>query len=170
MRDSICTNINEFEQSCTRPRVENSPVSLCQLHLLVAAQFGGDFEVPKVPRIRARSSRPLNDGGGRPLFRQFEPRVVYYIQKDNRVKIGTSTNLPNRLAVLSHDKLLVVEPGSLELERERHQQFDALALGGEWFRMGEPLVSHIQGLREEHGDPRALWNRIVQETTRRVSA
>lgn len=166
MRNTTCTNTNEFGESCSRPRAEGSPVSLCQLHLLVAAEHAGAVEVPKIPTIRNVSSRPLNSGGGRPLFRAFEPSVVYYIQEGARIKIGTSTNLPQRLKSISHDQLLAVEPGGLKEERSRHKMFAAIAVGNEWFEAAPPLLAHVRSIRSEHGEPHSVWNKIVAETTR----
>ncbi len=73
--------------------------------------------------------------------------VVYYLRFDRRVKIGTTTDLRQRLAVLPHDQLLAIEPGGIMLERERHQQFHPYRLHGEWFSMGDELMQHIRTLR-----------------------
>lgn len=59
--------------------------------------------------------------------------VVYYIQFGDRIKIGTTTDLGKRLGALPHDCLLATEPGGPLVERQRHEQFGALRIKGEWF-------------------------------------
>lgn len=75
--------------------------------------------------------------------------VVYYVRVGNRVKIGTTTNLRRRLAILAPEEVLATEPGNTAQERSRHVQFRALRTVGEWFRYEEPLVSHIEKLRSK---------------------
>lgn len=72
--------------------------------------------------------------------------VVYYIQFCCRVKIGFSTNVKQRMTDLPCDELLAVEPGDVELERRRHEEFDAYRLTGEWFRYGPRLKIHVAQL------------------------
>jgi ribosomal protein S27E len=74
--------------------------------------------------------------------------VVYYIRFADRIKIGTTANLPNRLATLPHDEVLAVERGGRDVEKQRHQQFRQYRITpkGEWFRPGEHLMAHIAAL------------------------
>ncbi|MEO3860899.1 GIY-YIG nuclease family protein [Acrocarpospora sp. B8E8] len=78
-----------------------------------------------------------------------DPKIdlVYYVQFSDRVKIGTTRNLTQRLLDVPHDRLLAIEPGGFTLERSRHAQFAALWVVGEWFRIEEPLTSHIADVR-----------------------
>jgi len=84
--------------------------------------------------------------------------VVYYIGWPgfDKIKIGTSTRLRNRLATLSNGPkgkahLLVIEPGSYSTERSRHRQFrSSRILGTELFRATPQISNHI-------GDLRARW-------------
>ena len=73
--------------------------------------------------------------------------TVYYIRFSDRVKIGYTTNLRQRLNGLPHDEVLATEPGTIQDERARHAAFADLRVTGEWFRYEEPLVSHIAGLQ-----------------------
>lgn len=73
--------------------------------------------------------------------------VVYYIKFADRVKIGFTTNLVKRLQAIPHDEVLATEPGLMDLERARHQQFSDLRVVGEWFKYEEPLVSHIKSFK-----------------------
>lgn len=83
---------------------------------------------------RRKAARPVDLG------------IVYYIRFADRVKIGYTTNLRQRLHNLPHDEVLATEPGTLQDERARHVAFADLRVTGEWFRYEEPLVSHIAGL------------------------
>lgn len=69
--------------------------------------------------------------------------VVYYLRYADRVKIGTSRQPRQRLAVIWHDELLAFERGGRALEQERHRRFAHLREGGEWFRADSELLEHI---------------------------
>ena len=73
--------------------------------------------------------------------------LVYYIRFGDRIKIGTTTNLPGRLADIPHDELLATEPGGFLLEGYRHHQFAHLRLTGEWFRADAALEKHIKAVQ-----------------------
>lgn len=73
--------------------------------------------------------------------------VVYYLRFCCLVKIGTTTSIADRLKVIPHHELLATEPGSYDLERERHQQFAHLRDVGEWFQAGPDLHAHIRTLQ-----------------------
>lgn len=81
--------------------------------------------------------------------------VVYYVRRSHLIKIGTTTNLHDRMHVLMPDEILAVEPGGRELEKERHQQFADLRIGklSEHFYPGRELKEHIAKVRAEHGRP-----------------
>lgn len=111
------------------PRVEDESVRLRRL----AAQRRAAEE-----GARQRSDLALtHDGRG----------IVYYIQFDTRIKIGTTTNFRKRMDQLPHDLILAVEPGGVFLERQRHKDFAAYRITGEWFSMGPELMQHIAMLR-----------------------
>ncbi len=89
--------------------------------------------------------------------------VVYYLRFGDRIKIGTSRTLSQRIKVIPHDEVLATEPGAHELEHYRHEQFRNHRLSGfdrktqsEWFRSGDDLLAHIEALRAEHGIPGRL--------------
>lgn len=82
-----------------------------------------------------------------------DPRpVVYYILWSDRIKIGFTTQLAERLRALYHDEVLAVEPGSRSLERRRHMQFADARVEGqrEWFHDTPALRFHINTVRSEH--------------------
>lgn len=72
--------------------------------------------------------------------------VVYYMRLGNRVKIGMSASLVNRVADIQPEELMATEPGGYDIEKLRHQQFAELRVSGEWFRLEDPLTSYIANL------------------------
>jgi hypothetical protein len=82
--------------------------------------------------------------------------VVYYMRIGNRIKIGTSTNLADRLRAVNPEELMCVEAGGPGKERLRHEQFADLRTHGEWFRHEGSLAEHIQSIRQETGRDRTL--------------
>lgn len=89
--------------------------------------------------------------------------VVYYIRFGDRIKIGTSTNLPKRLQSLPVDELLAIEPGAAGKERTRHREFAAHLVPGqiEWFSATQPLTAHAAALRAKYGPPMAAWRNWI---------
>lgn len=73
--------------------------------------------------------------------------LVYYLRFADRVKIGTTTRLSERLKSIPHDEVLALEPGDLVVEKHRHREFAALRIHHEWFRYEQPLIGHIESLR-----------------------
>lgn len=87
--------------------------------------------------------------------RQGREGFVYYIQVDERIKVGFSTDVKRRMrAYPPASKLLAVEPGDRDLEKRRHRQFAAsLAYGREWFTPTQDLREHIDTVLAQHGAP-----------------
>ncbi|APQ42601.1 hypothetical protein phi16_gp098 [Corynebacterium phage phi16] len=83
--------------------------------------------------------------------------VVYYIQFQNLIKIGTTSDLRVRMAELPWDALLLTEPGSYEKERERHLQFNDARHQGEWFHPTPELLTFIEDRRRELFEHNARW-------------
>lgn len=75
--------------------------------------------------------------------------IVYYMRLGDLVKIGTSTNLRSRRNTINPQEVMAVEKGGRDHEQGRHQEFKELRVHGEWFRLEEPLVSHIAKLAQE---------------------
>jgi hypothetical protein len=81
--------------------------------------------------------------------------VVYYIRRGKYVKIGTTTNLKQRMRDLMPDEVLAVEPGSYKLESDLHYAFRGIRLSPdrEYFELTEELQGHIDAVIEKHGPP-----------------
>lgn len=75
--------------------------------------------------------------------------LVYYIQRDGLVKIGHTACLRTRMKSLRPDELLAIEPGTRDLETQRHRQFAAFRAGRsrEWFKPAAQLLGHIDERR-----------------------
>jgi hypothetical protein len=81
-----------------------------------------------------------------PGWKGARPRV-YYARLGNRCKIGWSTNVRRRMISIQPEELLAIELGGPDVEAERHEQFAALRVVGEWFRYEGSLVDHVESLR-----------------------
>ena len=85
--------------------------------------------------------------------------VVYYIRWSDRIKIGTTTSLPQRMKALYFDEIMAIEPGGTGLEAQRHQQFAEYRLDTyrEWFNAAPGLVFFANTLRDKYGSPMKAW-------------
>lgn len=95
--------------------------------------------------------------------------VVYYVRLgDNHIKIGTTGRLSERMAelrVANSQNLLAAEPGSTDVERQRHRKFQWLKYRRrrEDFAETAKLIEHIDSVRAEWGDPWTLPARLVAQ-------
>ncbi|MFJ4624253.1 GIY-YIG nuclease family protein [Streptomyces sp. NPDC088812] len=72
--------------------------------------------------------------------------VVYFILNGNRVKIGTTTNLRNRVRALALKPRNVIAcvPGGRQHESETHARFSHLRIDStEWFSFEGPIVDAV---------------------------
>lgn len=87
------------------------------------------------------------------------PSVIYFIERENLIKIGFTTNLTRRLKAIARGssmpdgmtigpvQLLAVEPGDISLETRLHRRFDRSRVGNtEWFRPSKALRRYIEDL------------------------
>lgn len=94
--------------------------------------------------------------------------VVYYVERDGFIKIGTTTNIAKRLAGLSRGgdlrpdgatigpvTLLVTHGGGRVAEQIQHQRFQADRIAGEWFRKSPELLAHIELINTRRGQSAA---------------
>lgn len=89
---------------------------------------------------RETGYRPLNIPDGP------HADVVYFILNGNRVKIGTTTNLRNRVRALSlpSGNVIAVVPGGRSKEAELHAAFSHWRVGRtEWFAFDPPVADLI---------------------------
>lgn len=167
---------------CGSPAAPGAPLALCAGHLGLAAdwvgqQFGVEDTLPS-PCVAcgARLGIRYPSGwlcavcewvyGTCPDEDLPRPRVdvVYYIRFKDRMKIGTTSNLRQRMSRLWHEELLAIEPGGRARERARHSQFGAQRLeSSEWFSLSPELLAHVDTLRRGADDPWTLYARWVSE-------
>lgn len=171
---AACTAVDEHG-ACTAPAERGAPLSLCTTHLIaaydwVAREAGVTDVLPGACLVcGSRVGVRYPSGwvcavcewrlGDVPDVELGPPRVdvVYYVRWRERVKIGTSSNPRQRLAVIPHDEVLAFERGGRTLEQRRHAEFAASRWpGSEWFRLDDPLVRHIAEVAAGAGDP---WER-----------
>ena len=86
-----------------------------------------------------------------------EFNVVYYVRMPgDLIKIGTTSQMAARLRnlTLNVSDLLACEPGSYDLERQRHKQFMQYQWrNSERFRAAPELLDHVASIRGKHGKP-----------------
>ncbi len=139
---------------CVHPQCEKAPqeryafpLPLCGEHLVKTLTAAVE-----VTRAAKQDYAKVNEGKTIPFSAKARiphAEVVYYIKFGDRIKIGTTTNLNARLGTLPFDQILGTEPGGVDLERKRHQQFAAnLVSGREWFSPSEALLAHIATLKK----------------------
>ncbi|MFI8300003.1 hypothetical protein ACIGCZ_29165 [Streptomyces nigra] len=85
--------------------------------------------------------------------------VVYYMRFGHCIKIGTTGTLAVRARELKPDEILAAEPGSYDLERERHRQFGRYFSEGEMYFPGPLLMAHIRKVQ-------ARYRRLIPKQTR----
>jgi len=129
----------EVAKACITQYVESAK-RLESVQAQVRAERAAQKAEPKPPPWK---DRPIPDERILPPDRV---SLVYYAQVGDRVKIGFTTNLVERMHAIVPEKLLAVERGGPTLERARHKQFAALRTQREWFRHEPPLTDHIANL------------------------
>lgn len=172
---------------CGKPVPDDAPIPMCMPHLAQAWEFCGNV----VSRERYdRSSDPqelaerwddflrlsregLNERGAMLAGLAADAEVddmdsvVYYLKFADRIKIGFSRNLGQRLLAIPHDELLTVEPGARLVEARRHRQFAEHRIVGEWFAAAPILLEHVEMLRLKHAD-REQWREKAQQAFARL--
>lgn len=151
-RPSTCTAGKNNGSFCDGPVPPDSPVTLCGKHLRVAYSYclakldmATDEQVATIRHLLPRLDNQ------RLVDRVRKARaVVYYALVGNHIKIGTTIHLDERMRALEAN-LIAVEPGSYDLERDRHQQFAELRVPRtEHFRPGPDLVAHVAALVQRY--------------------
>ncbi|MCK8608370.1 GIY-YIG nuclease family protein [Agromyces sp. C10] len=178
---AACTAVDEFG-ACSAPAEPGAPLALCTTHLLaaydwVAREQGVTDVLPGAcPVCGSRVGVRYPSGwtcavcewrlGDVPDLDVLPARVdvVYYVRWRDRVKIGTSSNPRQRLAVIPHDEVLAFERGGRLLEQRRHAQFAASRYpGGEWFAFDAPIAALVAELAAGVDDPWQRYDRWRSE-------
>lgn len=145
---------------CDKPPIPDLRVSLCVFHaVLVQEDLSGMRLASAMKAAKVLQPVPAPEWMTphlSPLRPATRRAVVYYVRFDKHIKIGTTNDIAVRMRGMSihPDSLLAIEPGSVMVERKRHNQFGHLRQGRtELFHPAEDLLEHIKRVRSEHGDP-----------------
>ena len=125
----------------------------------LAAQILERYNVPtfKIGRYRccyASTLKKCLDSQAEPGKSTERQGTIYFIQAEDRaIKIGWTGNAKKRIAGLRavipmELKLLGTIKGSIKDEERLHDKFKEYRLNGEWFKLVEPILTHIQELCE----------------------
>lgn len=135
--EEIALDVGGFVDSAIRGRGigELSPKELLQWRLAIEERRRAE-EASDVVHERT-DQLDIQQGG-----------IVYFVRLDDRVKIGKTLNLSQRLQAFSNPLIQVVatEPGYTVRERQLHKRFANLRVAGEWFRLEAPLADYIRSL------------------------
>lgn len=140
--DTLCT-----WQDCGNDADSNFDAPICMNHAKRLA-----VQVMLLTKKTPVTSKPLKE---KPEGRNANPAhgrhrltdgLVYFIKFDGRIKIGFTTNLPQRMRQLPHDEILALIPGTVSTERALHSKFASLRANGEWFTAGPELRAYVDGL------------------------
>lgn len=137
---------------------------LCQEHAMEIVRAVDSFYASKTTRsqiLAAHQDRWNEDADEkrkdklRKLAGTNDPGFVYYIRMDDLIKIGYAKDVAKRMrAYPPSAELLAIHPGTPALEKQMHQQFHAfLRRGREWFAPHQQVMDHVNGVREQFGDP-----------------
>jgi hypothetical protein len=112
-----------------------------------ADEFAAAVESGEFARDQERGAERARDAETYFYTGHIARSVVYYARLGNRCKIGYTHDLKRRMTDIQPEELLATEPGGAVTEDQRHQQFKALRVVGEWFRYEGSLVEHVEMLR-----------------------
>lgn len=174
---AACVGLHK-DGPCRLQVVTTEPLPLCDEHYASTGLQGlKRWHDAAPPEVTKEVNRLFNERIAEYLAIEFDSRqivdpeelesrgVVYFIQSQQLVKIGTSLNVVKRMQEFSvpHITLLATEPGYKRRERQLHLQFRALRVGRrEWFKLGEPLTTHINQIRAAHGLPAMQVDKVIE--------
>lgn len=147
-----CTAARNGGRFCNAESLPDAPFPICVHHAAEVMRYLQSY-LPKTVEDKtiAIARGVVQERKRRAPAEELHERksVVYYLRVGALVKIGTTTNLPNRLRGYPPDSvILAVEPGGVSVEKRRHAQFaDNLTHGNEWFTPSAELVKHIKKVR-----------------------
>lgn len=132
---------------CEDVVTDGAPIDLCERHMRLAFAWvmsnaetlsaSADYH-PPAPAVRP------------PRFTVDTPGHVYFIKKDDLIKIGWSSQVEIRLRSWQPCTVLLVQPGTIRDERRCHAAFShLLAKGEEWFTPAPDLYAFIESLGDQ---------------------
>lgn len=155
-----CTAQAESGDFCDAPAMDGAPFPICIRHGAQILRFmQGQIAAVEAAPVDIRLavlSHTFDRTTHQPTEVKYAPDpVVYYVQIDQHVKIGYSSNLRHRLKSYPlNRRLLATEPGDERTESVRLIEFaEHRAMGREWFHPAPRLLAHINRLRKTAGAP-----------------
>lgn len=160
-QDKRCVADVYAGRPCGHEVVDGAPFSLCLAHVAAVGLFYHDLthrpptDLPEILQARRRELEErerLQTLAEEDRLRWYpgidDPNaVVYYLLwQGGKIKIGTTTNLAQRLAGYpkgSYVRVLATEMGGKAVERRRHEQFATYRCDGEFFDAAPELMEHI---------------------------
>ncbi len=128
---SVCTF-----KGCSKDPMEGLDAPLCHPHAkMITAQVLAMHE----PAPRFEPVKP-------PSKKLPVPGSVYIIQHGNRVKIGFSSNVKQRLCDLPYERIIAIIPGDRRLEHALLTKFKSIRTSGEWFEAHPELIAFAESL------------------------
>jgi hypothetical protein len=143
---------------CPKINFPNTDIDICEAHEIIIASRVQQRNQAKIDaQANAAAEGQINDerkvaGLDQLPNTQLSNQCVYYLKVGDHIKIGTTTNLPRRLAAYPPEsEVLGTEAGGPTVEKHRHQQFHAhLAWGREWFTDTQEIRQFIATLPQHY--------------------
>jgi hypothetical protein len=129
---------------CDKAPEPSYPVPLCGQHVYVTLRhYQQQLETMQRlhPDLAERLIAQHEAEARKPLRKPHH--VVYFLRFGERVKIGTSGNLTERLREVPHDEVIGTIPGNATVEREWHVRWADIRIKGEWFHATPELLATI---------------------------
>lgn len=164
--------IDQNMSECYEPQIVESHVLICKKHLRYLARQAGYVPPNKVVEmadVMAEAQIAKKDALiatlGKRLQEERTPRKVkrptdtegqvYFLQSDNAVKIGWTSDLEQRMKSYSPGaKILAVMPGTRKDETRLHRKFAHLRTNRrEWFAYSPQVMEEVGRIVKEHGEP-----------------
>jgi hypothetical protein len=155
-------------KDCNQPQLETFPV--CEDHAFdiwlevgffrmdMHKAAGANQRKDSVEKTKSQILKEQIDIAAVKTERQQQPGTIYYLQIEDHIKIGFTTDLDVRLnAYPPMAKLRATHPGTRETEASVHQRF-ATDLSGrrEWFRTSPKLEAYISLVKEKFKQDRRV--------------
>lgn len=118
-------------------------VPLCQRHHMQAWRTFEKMALWPLREMREDALSRALQHASEPRSRSTEPGYVYFARFGDRIKIGFTTNLKQRMGNIPHDQMIGSVPGTMSDEKRCHAAFEHLRIVGEWFEPGQDLLDFI---------------------------
>lgn len=139
---------------CDRRRLNDSIVCLHHALTIWDDMIRGGMKTDPILQqqaIETTAAREQREAEHRAKVAEFNRAQgwIYYLRLDGMIKIGWTSNLPQRLqSYPPHYELIFDHPGTRADERDLHRSFrPSLASGREWYHPTPEILTHIQNQR-----------------------